>query len=332
MPFALLLLKCLLSTLLLGYLLYQTDLALIWNALKSASLLWVIVAFLLHIIGFLISAYRWQLLLRTQGAEVSIGFLIKSYLVGIFFNNFLPSTVGGDVIRAYDTAPFTRSGTQALTIVMVERLTGMFALGLFALIALLFGFLGLGARIPMVWLALGALLIMFIMFGVVLHPRVSKSIDTFLESWSRNEIDSQAPTWDPAGKLRAGSFLNKGVDKLKKLFGTLSVYGKNKRVLVIAFLLAVLLQINVIFHFYVLSFALKLPIPLLYYFLIIPVITVVLLLPVFINGIGAREAIYVFFLGQFQVTPPEAIAFTWLSFGMVLIQGIIGGIIYAVRR
>jgi len=271
---------------------------------------------MLHLIGFLLSAYRWQLLLEAQNARVSIGFLIKSYLVGIFFNNFLPSTVGGDVIRAYDTAKFTSSGTQALTVVMVERLTGMFALGLFALIALLFGFLHLGAEIPMVWLALGALLIMFVGFIGALHPGTPRALDLFLEN----------------KKLSRHPLLNRGVDKLHKLFGTLSVYQQNKRVLGVAFLLALLLQINVIFHFYCLALALALPVPILYFFLIIPVVTVILLLPVFINGIGAREAVYTFFLGQFQVTPPEAIAFTWISFGMVLIQGVIGGIIYALRR
>jgi hypothetical protein len=315
LPFTLLVLRCVVSFLLLVYLLYKADLGLIWEALGSANPFWVIIAFLLHIIGFIISAYRWQILLKAQSVEVSIGFLIKSYLVGIFFNNFLPSTVGGDVVRAYDTAQFTKSGTQALTIVMIERLTGMFALGLFAFIALLFGF-SVFTQIPMVWLSLSMLLFAFIVFLGVLHPRVSGFIHALLEN----------------SNPRSYSFLNKGIDKLKKLFGTLLVYQKNKRILGIAFLLAILLQINVVFHFYFLSFALNFSVPLLYYFLIIPVTTVVLLLPVFINGIGAREAIYIFFLSKFQVTSPQAIAFTWITFGMVLFQGIIGGIIYALRR
>jgi uncharacterized membrane protein YbhN (UPF0104 family) len=198
---------------------------------------------------------------------------------------------------------------------MIERLTGMFALGLFAFIALLFGF-SVFTQIPMVWLSLSMLLFAFIVFLGVLHPRVSGFIHALLEN----------------SNPRSYSFLNKGIDKLKKLFGTLLVYQKNKRILGIAFLLAILLQINVVFHFYFLSFALNFSVPLLYYFLIIPVTTVVLLLPVFINGIGAREAIYIFFLSKFQVTSPQAIAFTWITFGMVLFQGIIGGIIYALRR
>ncbi len=317
-----LILKCIISFLLLSFLLYKTDLTLIGSALKSANPFWVIAAFLLHIIGFLLSAYRWQILLEAQGAKVPLEFLIKSYLVGIFFNNFLPSTIGGDVVRAYDTIPFTHSGTKSLTIVMVERLTGMFALGLFALVALFFGF-SVFTQIPMVWLALSVLLILFVIFMAALHPRVHKFINTFLEPENVGTLQHFFTRYP---------FLNKITEKLKKLLGTLSIYQQNKRVLVIAFFLAVLLQINVIFHFYFLSFALNLPVPLLYYFLIIPVITVVLLLPVFINGIGAREAVYIFFLGQFQVTPAQAIAFTWITFGMVLFQGVIGGIIYALRQ
>jgi hypothetical protein len=99
-----------------------------------------------------------------------------------------------------------------------------------------------------------------------------------------------------------------------------------------AFILALLLQVNVILHYYCISYALSLGVPLMYFFLIIPVVTVVLMIPVFINGIGGREAAFILLLGAFGVTSSEAIAFSWISFGMILIQGIAGGIVYALRK
>ncbi|MBD3305619.1 hypothetical protein GF339_04500, partial [candidate division KSB3 bacterium] len=120
--------------------------------------------------------------------------------------------------------------------------------------------------------------------------------------------------------------------KLKQIYDALCIYKRNRRVMLIAFLLALLLQINVIVHYYFIAYALELAVPLMYFFLIIPVVTVVLMVPIFINGIGGREAAYVFLLGVFGVTPSEAIAFSWIAFGMILVQGIAGGIVYALRR
>ena len=63
-----------------------------------------------------------------------------------------------------------------------------------------------------------------------------------------------------------------------------------------------------------------------------PLATVLLLFPVSINGIGAREAVFVFFLARYGIPTPEAIAFSWIAYGLVLVFGLAGGIVYALRR
>lgn len=307
--------KCAVSCLLLGYLLYKTDLSAIWTALKTANPFWIGVSFSLHIIGFLLTAYRWQMLLAARGAHLPTWYLVRSVLIGIFFNNFLPSTVGGDVFRAYDTAKQVGSKTESMTVVVVERLTGIFALGLFAFFALLLGFSHFG-RIPIIWLALGGLLVAFLVFLAAMNHTVAKTIKAIFEHPEMLKIP----------------FLQKVQVKLKQIYAALCVYKQNKRVMIIAFLLALLLQINVIVHYYFISHALGLPVPLLYFFLIIPVVTIVLMVPIFINGIGGRETAYMLLLGKFGVTSSEAIAFSWITFGMILVQGIAGGIVYALRK
>ena len=72
------------------------------DALKDIHVIWLILSFSLHALGLLISAYRWQILIRAQDDEVPFGFLAKSYLVGNFFNLFLPTRFGGDVVRIWD--------------------------------------------------------------------------------------------------------------------------------------------------------------------------------------------------------------------------------------
>jgi uncharacterized protein (TIRG00374 family) len=307
--------KCVVSCLLLGYLLYKSDLSAIWTALKTANPFWIVVSFSLHIIGFLLTAYRWQILLTARGTHLSTWYLVRSVLTGIFFNNFLPSTVGGDVYRAYDTAKQVGSKTESMTVVVVERLTGIFALGLFALFALFLGFSHFG-RILIIWSAMGGLIVAFLFFLAAMNHRVAKMVKALFEHPEMLKIP----------------FLSKVQAKLKQIYDALRVYKQNTRVMLLAFLLALLLQVNVIVHYYFIAYALKLPVPLLYFFLIIPVVIVVLMVPIFINGIGGREMAYVLLLGQFGVTRPEAIAFSWIAFGMILVQGIAGGIVYAVRK
>ncbi len=309
------LIKCVVSCLLLAYLLYKADTFAIWTALKTANPFWVLISFSLHIIGFLLTAYRWQMLLAARGAHLSTWYLVRSVLIGIFFNNFLPSTVGGDVFRAYDTAEQVGSKTESVTVVVVERLTGIFALGLFAIFALLLGFSHFG-RISIIWSAIGGLGIAFVLFLAAMNHKVAKTVKSIFEH----------------PEMIKFSFLRKVQAKLKQIYDALCVYKRNKRVTFLAFLLALLLQINVIVHYFFISYALGLTVPMMYFFLIIPVVTVVLMVPIFINGIGGREFVYTLLLGAFGVTRSEAIAFSWIAFGMILVQGIAGGIVYAVRK
>lgn len=307
--------KCLVSGLLLLYLLYRADFSAIWDALKTASPVWVLVAFCLHPIGFWLTAIRWKMLLAARGAQLSTWYLVRSVLLGIFFNNFLPSTVGGDVYRAYDTAAQVGSKTESMTVVVVERLTGIFALGVFALFALVFGFSHFG-NIPIIWLALVGLLAVFILFLLSMNHTVAKTVKAIFEHPELVKIP----------------FLPKVQRKLKQIYDALCVYKRNRRVMIIAFIVALFLQINVILHYYLIAHALALSVPVMYFFLIIPVVTVVLMVPVFINGIGGREAAFILLLGAFGVTSSQAIAFSWVAFGMILIQGIAGGIVYALRK
>ena len=308
-------LKGAISCLLLTYLLSHTDISGIWDALKTANPLWVVIACLLHIIGVLLTALRWQMLLAVQGAYFSIWYLSRSILIGIFFNNFLPSTIGGDVYRAYDTAQQVGSATTSMTVVAFERLTGIFALGVFAFVAMLLGFSHFG-QIPIIWLALGSVAGAFLLFFAAMQQTMAKIVNTIFEHPTIMKISA-------AQKVQA---------KLKQIYEALCLYKRNKRVMGITFSIALVLQLNVIIHYIFISEALELAVPGMYFLLIIPVVTIVLMLPIFINGIGGREAAFTFLFGMFNVTKVEAIAFTWIAFGLVLIYGIVGGCLYALRK
>ena len=103
---------------LLYVLLSRVDLQRLWQTARGASLLLLAGALLLYFAMILLSAWRWGLLLDAQHVRVRFVTLMRSFLVATFFNNFLPSNIGGDVIRIRDTARAAGSKTLATTVVL----------------------------------------------------------------------------------------------------------------------------------------------------------------------------------------------------------------------
>src|SRR5262252_8379576 len=120
--------KIAVSVALLAFLFSKIDAARLWASARKASLLWLIAALVVQVVNLIVGTWRWRLLLDAQNVRVKIRTLLDSYLVASFFNNFLPSNVGGDVIRIRDTAPATRSKTLATTVVLADRALGLMAL------------------------------------------------------------------------------------------------------------------------------------------------------------------------------------------------------------
>src|SRR6476660_4378967 len=97
-------LKFAVSALLLALLFSQVDVARLWSTARRASVPWLLLALGVYLVNILASTWRWRLLLNAQDVHVRVKSLFESYLVALFFNNFLPSNIGGDVIRIRDTA------------------------------------------------------------------------------------------------------------------------------------------------------------------------------------------------------------------------------------
>src|SRR5262245_49255947 len=92
-------LKLAVSIVLLTVLFSRVAMAGLWAHARSASFPWLMAALGLQIIVALAGTWRWHMLLDAQGVHVSRLWLLRSFLVANFFNNFLPSNIGGDVIR-----------------------------------------------------------------------------------------------------------------------------------------------------------------------------------------------------------------------------------------
>ena len=283
----------------------------VWSAFVRADKWLITGAFLLYFVGLCIIATRWKLLLAIQGVSASFFTLVKSMLVAVFFNNFLPSTIGGDAMRAYDTWKMGGGKTQSVSIIFIDRLLGIFTLFIFALLALLLTSFDVSFISNVkVWILLAVAAgfignyILFFKAGLI--------------SQYLHQHDQSRP--------------NMVIRLLEKIFDIFAVYNGKPGVLSTALMLSVLLQLNVIFHYYLLALSLGIDIPLQAMFIIIPVAIVVMMIPVSINAIGIREAIFVTMFAFYGVSNADALAFAWMSFVLITVLGLLGGIVFMLRR
>lgn len=297
------------SAILIWYLFANTDLSAIFLSLKTANLWWIFFAFVTLNIGKLLTSYRWQILLKAQGIHIHLMSLVASVYVGQFFNSILPSTVGGDAYRVYDTATESKQTTKSIISLFADRLIGVFALALLAVVALCVAWL-IGDDVSFyVFPVLFVFILCTLGMSLVFFDKPYARFDRLLRRYNLHKI----------------------ADQLTKAYESLYSLRKQPAVLMAAFFVSILLQINVILFYFFIGVALDLNVSFLYFAMIVPVALVVLLIPFSINGIGIREGIFVFLLTGLGVPSYEAIALSWISFGLMLTQGIIGGIIFALR-
>src|SRR5258707_324633 len=105
----------------LAVLFSRVDVRQLWADARQASLAWIAIALGAYAVTVVASVWRWWLLLEAQDVSMPFHSLFASMSVALFFNNFLPSNLGGDVVRIADTAKVARSKTLAATVVLADR-------------------------------------------------------------------------------------------------------------------------------------------------------------------------------------------------------------------
>jgi uncharacterized protein (TIRG00374 family) len=304
-------LKAAVSAALIAYLLGKVDIREVWMTIRGAN--WVVLcfAFLLFYVGFTITAARWQTLLRALGDSTDYWFLVRSFMVAIFFSNFLPSTIGGDAMRMYDSWRAGSSKTQAVAAVVMDRFLGLLALLVFALAAVWLGEYAALYDSNLLQLTIfGAAAAIIALLVIVFMP-------TSLLSWLQRA----------AGRLQPR--LRSIADAILK---SLSAFRNSRGALAIALGLSFLLQANVVLYHWIVAGALGISVPLSAFFLIVPIAIVVMMIPISINGIGVRESLFVLLLSAHGVTQAEGLAFAWILYALLLLQGLVGGVVFALRK
>jgi len=294
---------------LLGYLIYLADISTIYSILRRVNGLYFGSALCAFLVGLLILTWRWKLLLQTLDIRPGYPKLLVFYFIGYFFNNFLPTTIGGDISRAYNVARLSDRRAESVGIVLFERMLGLIAtlsLAAFSLFWVLQHF----HTLRIVYVTVTMLILVGLGFGLVLNPRFFRRIVQVFE------------------KIE---FFDLG-NRLNRVLNSIHVFRAHKARIGITYLFSLCSQIVFIFMNYLLARSLNLEqVSFQFLFLVIPVAFLLGLLPS-INGLGVRDSGYVFLLTRVGLTPAEALSLSFLNTLVPMLMSGLGGVFLVFYR
>ena len=300
--------KVAVSLALLAYLLSTANLSTLHDRLRSGDTVLLFAAVVLYCLFLALSMWRWRLLLSAQGFPAPMGALTASYLVATFFNNFLPSNIGGDVIRVRDASQLTGSTTTSLAIVAIDRILGLGALYCLALGAWISApsLRHLAGATPV--LALMGLVFLVLTY-VFFRPGTARRLMALLRlnsrAWARERFE----------------VVQQAVHVYRENIG--AVWG--------AFGCSVLLQALIVFFFYDVAHSLRIPLPLTTTFLMVPLCALVQTVPISFNGWGVRESVYIVFFRQVGLPRESALAFSLVGAGLIALLSLPGALVWSSR-
>lgn len=276
----------------------------------AVQLLWgmnwipFVAALLLFLSGSLVRAYRWGVLVWALGVQVRWWRLVELYFVGAFFSMFLPTGVGGDAVKMYELSHNEGKAASAISSVLVDRFLGLFVLFAMALLALLGGYELVSSQVR---LLIAAVFVACLIGVALLLQR------TWIESWGR--------------RLGLDRLLNR-IKILRELYESLHLYGP--AALLRATAASVVWNLILILGYYLLGVAVGIDLSAWYYFLFVPVVSAVLMVPS-VGGLGVREGTTVLLFRQVGVGESQALALA-LAYDLTLLaNGLLGATLYILQ-
>jgi uncharacterized membrane protein YbhN (UPF0104 family) len=305
-------LKLVVSIVLLSLLFSKIDVARRCAIARRASLRWFAEALAVYAVNKIASTWRWHLLLRAQEVNLRRRWLLGSFLVASFFNNFLPSNIGGDVIRISDTARAAGSRTLAATVVLMDRVLGLMALIFVAAIGASAAGAVHPAALPIwpMWLWAGLLAGAAASAPAVLAPvgfsRLLQPLTGFHPEWVGSRIDT--------------------------LIEILTRFRARPGTLVRCFATAVFVQGTMVLYYFAVTHALHLDVALSDIAVIVPISFVVQMLPVSFGGFGVREATFSIYFSRIGQPIESAIAMSLIGQALIILFSLSGAAVYVSRR
>jgi uncharacterized protein (TIRG00374 family) len=317
-PAVRIILQALVSTVLIAALVVLAQRSNLMENLRMLQPSALVLGGLLQLIAFSINGRRWQILLENFGIHDRLSNLTELYFIGMFFSIFLPTGTGGDAVRMYDVARRSGKPAQAVVATLQERLAG---LGISLLIGLgaTFYYLSLLPAQARLWIILiqacGVIGITLLLYPALLFALIRPVLRRFGDRPAFIRLATHAFTQRIVGAIQPiAEAPALPAHKLAELLGIATA--------------ATLLGMG---SYYVVGQSLQIPLSLIAYCLIVPLVWIIRMVPVSLNGLGLTEGSFVFLLGLFAVPQGKALALALAALGIQTCCALLGGLLLAIR-
>lgn len=272
----------------------------------------LLAATLLFLVSNVAGWFQWHALLRSSGVSVDEAGTFRFYFIGLFFNNFLPANIGGDAVKVYDMTREGESAYRVIAVTLLDRVLGVFSLCLLAVIAELLLVGRTGGMHHALYLGV---------FIACMIPALGFYFFRPLGNWLRRSVL----------RMRALSL----DARITAIIDHLSPFRGRRGLLMRLVLFSVLIQAMRVFTHVLVAMAVGVPItPLLVaqFFVFIPLLSLAMIPPITINGLGIREGLGILLFAEAGILAADAFV---IEFGTYLISvavSLLGFAFFLARR
>jgi glycosyltransferase 2 family protein len=300
-------LQVLVSAGVVGYLVWRIDLARTFDLIAETDVAYLLAALAIFLATTWAMAWRWQLLLAAKQIDEPLGWLTRLYFVGYAASQVLPTGIGGDAVRIFEHArrrPEAKAAAAAA--VLMERVIG--AAGTLVLVAVAIAIAaGRYEDIRSIVLIEGIFFVATALFLIALFSR-------------RTGRELQKRVFPLGRRLR----LERPVTSV---YLAMQDYRERPAAMLAVLGVTLLTQSVRIMSIWLCGLAVGIDVSPLVYFILGPLLFIVQMVPITLNGIGVREVFFVEFLARFEVDEPAALAAGLLFFAVAMATSLPGGFI-----
>ena len=285
----------------------------ILDSVLSADRAWLIIASVVFFISLVFSAVQWNLLLKAQGVNLGFKNAFSLYMIGHFFNNFLPGALGGDIVKVYRIRQDRRRGKEALAATFADRFAGLFILSFFALVCSFYihNFKNMDIE-GNLFLYISLL---FGLFIIALFVFFSRRVGAFIYQVLLKHVNPF--------HLR---------DKMEELHSFLHVYRNTRRLYTQIFAISFVTQLlRISVHIFA-SKAVGFNVPPVYFLIFVPLIALIASLPVTFGGLGLREGLGSVLFGYVSADKALAVAAQLMASIVGILVSLVGGVLFVAER
>ncbi len=301
-------LRILIGVGLIVVLLVKLDAGKIINHVKNMNIHYLLLALIPYLLFIVVSAWRWQVLLNYKRMHIPFKNSLMVYFIATFFNNFLPTTVGGDVMRIVYSTKGRK--TDALAVVLADRILGFIGLFVFGLGAVIYLYIFQQRSEFVILMIVGLLGLIFVTFML----------------FSEKVYDFFTPIMSKLRMLQIG-------ERINNLHKTMTEFGSAWNTIILCIIQSIMIQVLLaIPPFLVLRSMGNFEVSIIPFFIYLPIINVISMIPISINALGVRENAYVLLFQRTGLSGEVAMTISLVSFFLVLLWSLLGGIIFILYK